>query len=294
MYLGDVLAEGSSLAASTRATVHKRIARARGAIREVKSVMEDFRMQAIGGMAGAWDLWKGGICASLLANSGTWVKLEKEDIKKLNDIFHEFLRNIYSCPPSTPLPALRSQAGMVSIEYLVYREKICLVSKLLHRTEPGNYARQVLEEQIMMGWEGIAKEARELCDMLGLPDIAKKDIHREDVTMAMKYHHLKKVKEEMKPYSKMEKLIHKDCTKMEEYMTEKSLEDARLEFKWQTGMLDSRVKKKAMYKNSHFPVCCPHCPKGRSVDAPKSPAHSTGWTTAPTGPSDRASTPRCS
>ena len=106
--------------------------------------------------------------------------------------------------------------------------------------------------------------------------------------------HLKKVKEEMKPYSKMEKLIHKDCTKMEEYMTEKSLEDARLEFKWQTGMLDSRAKKKAKYKNSHFPVCCPHCPKGRSVDAPKSPAHSTGWTTAPTGPSDRASTPRWS
>ena len=88
MYLGDVLAEGSSLAASTRDTVDKRIARARGAIREVKSVMEDFRMQAIGGMAGAWDLWKAGICASLLANSGTWVKLEKEDIKKLNDIFH--------------------------------------------------------------------------------------------------------------------------------------------------------------------------------------------------------------
>ena len=50
--------------------------------------------------------------------------------------------------------------------------------------------------------------------------------------------HLKKMKEEMKPYSKMEKLIHKDCTKMEEYITEKSLEDVRLDFKWQTGMLD--------------------------------------------------------
>ena len=100
---------------------------------------------------------------------------------------------------------------MVSAEYLVYREKICLVGKLLHRTEPGNYARQVLEEQIRMGWEGITKEARE-----GLPDIAEKDVHREDVTMAMKYHHLKKVKEKMKPYSKMEKLIHKDCTKMQE------------------------------------------------------------------------------
>ena len=162
MYMGDVLAEGSSLAASTSATVTKRIARARGAIREVKSIMEDFRMQAIGGMSGAWDLWKSGISASLLANCGTWVKLEKEEIKKLNKVFHEFLRNIYACPPSTPLPALRSQAGMVSIEYLVWTEQICLVSKLLHGSEPDSYARQVLEEQLFMGWDGIVKEAREL------------------------------------------------------------------------------------------------------------------------------------
>ena len=68
LYLGDVLAEGSSLAVSTSATVDKRIARAKGSIREVKSILEDSRMQAIGGMAGAWDLWDVGICASLLAN----------------------------------------------------------------------------------------------------------------------------------------------------------------------------------------------------------------------------------
>ena len=155
----------------------------------------------------------------------------------------------------------------------MYREKICLVSKLLHRTEPGNYARQVLEEQIMMGLEGIAKEARELCTMLGLPDIAMKDFHREDVSMAMKYHHLKKVKEEMNHHSKMEKLMNQDCTRMEEYMKQKSLDDARLEFKWHTGMLDSRSTMKAKYKNSQYPVCCPHCPKVRFVGVPESPSH---------------------
>ena len=77
------------------------------------------------------------------------------------------------------------------------------MGKLLHRTESGNYARRVLEEQVMMGWEGIAKEAREICTKLGLSDITKKDIHRMDMSKAIKYHHLKKVKEEMKPYSKL-------------------------------------------------------------------------------------------
>ena len=124
-----------------------------------------------------------------------------------------------------------------------------------------------------MGWEGITKEVREICTKLGLPDIAKNNIHRMDVSDVINYQHLKQVKEEMKPYSKLEKIINRDCKKMEDYMKEKILEDARLEFKWQTGMLDSRVTMKAKYKYTKFPVCCPHCPEGRSVGVPESPAH---------------------
>ena len=52
-------------------------------------------MQAIVGMAGVWDLWKVCICASLLANSSTWVKLEKKEVKKLKKMT---LRN----PPQRP------------------------------------------------------------------------------------------------------------------------------------------------------------------------------------------------
>ena len=60
---------------------------------------------------------------------------------------------------------------------------------------------------------------------------------------------------------------------MKDYMKERNLEDARLEFKWQTNMLDSRTTMKGKYKNTVFPVCCPHCPEGRSVGVPESPAH---------------------
>ena len=60
---------------------------------------------------------------------------------------------------------------------------------------------------------------------------------------------------------------------MKEYMKEKNLKDARLEFKCQTNMLDSRTTMKGKYKNTVFPVCCPHCPEGRSVGVPENPAH---------------------
>ena len=57
-----------------------RVARAQGAMYEAKSLVEDFRLQAIGGMEGAWDLWNSGICSSILANCGSWVNLTKKAI----------------------------------------------------------------------------------------------------------------------------------------------------------------------------------------------------------------------
>ena len=62
------------------------------------------------------------------------------------------------------------------MEERIWLEQINLVAVILHRTEPNNYSRQILEEQLLMGWEGLAKEAKELCVQLWLPDVSKKDI----------------------------------------------------------------------------------------------------------------------
>ena len=49
---------------------------------------------------------------------------------------------------------------MLGMEQRVWLEQINLVTVILHRTDPGNYSRQILEEQILMGWEGLPKEAK--------------------------------------------------------------------------------------------------------------------------------------
>ena len=49
----------------------------------------------------------------------------------------------------------------------------------------------------------------------------------------------------------MKKLItikNENNMKMQKYMTDKSLEDSRLEFKWRTNMLDTRTTMKGKYK----------------------------------------------
>ena len=59
---------------------------------------------------------------------------------------------IYSCPPSTPKPSLRSQAGMYDCKHRIWFEKICVVNSIMHnRKEEENYAREILKEQQEQG-----------------------------------------------------------------------------------------------------------------------------------------------
>ena len=50
---------------------------------------------------------------------------------------------------------------------------------------------------MLLNWDGLVKEARELCDRHGLPDVTKQDIHREDIKLAVMYYNLKTVKDHM-------------------------------------------------------------------------------------------------
>jgi hypothetical protein len=129
VYLGDVIS-AKGLEASIVATINKRAGKVRGAVFDVKVIMSDYRMQAVGGMTGAWDLWQHALLPSLLNNFASWIGATKKVANLLNEQQNKFLRMIYSCPPLTPLLALRTQAGMLDMEKQVWLEKVCLVARL--------------------------------------------------------------------------------------------------------------------------------------------------------------------
>ena len=104
VYLGDVISS-KGLEESVKLTIDKQKSKVNGGIYEAKAIMEDFRMQAIVGMAGAWDIWETAIVPSLLANCGSWVGIGKDIYHSLNELQFKYIRSIYSCPPSTPLIA---------------------------------------------------------------------------------------------------------------------------------------------------------------------------------------------
>ena len=73
-------------------TIEDRAGKVKIAMMEVKGIIEDFRMQAVGGILGAWDLWNTAILPSLIANCGTWTELPTKAVDLCDELHNLFLR----------------------------------------------------------------------------------------------------------------------------------------------------------------------------------------------------------
>jgi hypothetical protein len=233
--------------------------------------MKDFRMQVVGGLQGAFDIWERAIIPSLMANSGSWVAINKSALKTLTELQNLFCRLAYSCPGSTPLPALLSEAGLLSMDHRVMSEKVSLVTKILNATsdQEENYARDILQEQLNNGWDGLTKEVVEICKKVGLPNGCTQYIPMDEIKKAIMMSNAQKIKEQMQGLTKLEIIMQEDLRFCQDYIKSLSLEDARLEFRWRTGMLDNRANMGRRYSGK----TCPHCEAGREDGAIESSQH---------------------
>ena len=159
---------------------------------------------------------------------------------------------------------------MTDMEHRVMLEKVCLVNSVLFKNEEqDSYARELLLEQIAMGWNGLTQEVADICRRIGLPNACKQYLSREQVSKNIKLSSLKKLKEDMRGLIKLDKIKNEDLRCPQEYMRTESLEDARLEFRWRTGMLDNRGCMGKRYKSK----ACPHCPAGREEGVEETSLH---------------------
>ena len=49
-------------------------------------MVEDFKMQAIGVIMGAWELWEKAMLPSLISGAGTWVGVTTKEIEKRDQL----------------------------------------------------------------------------------------------------------------------------------------------------------------------------------------------------------------
>ena len=129
-YLGQTLHTNGNRA-SVEATIIDRRGKIKGAMFEVKSVVDEFQMQAIGGMMAAWELWEKAMIPSLLLGAGTWMgisqKEEEEECNKLQDMFWRIMLEV---PESCPRIALRAETRMIDMKHRIWQLKLLTIMRL--------------------------------------------------------------------------------------------------------------------------------------------------------------------
>jgi hypothetical protein len=158
-YLGQVL-HREGLAKSVEATILDRKGKIKGAIYLTKQVIETIQMQAIGGMMAAKQLWERAIVPSLLHGAGTWVGISPEAEKMCEELQELFWRVMLQVPRSTPKVMLTSETQSMRMKQRIWKQKVMTARSI--RQKEGSLAKAIYEEQLEMGWPGLATEVEKI------------------------------------------------------------------------------------------------------------------------------------
>ena len=190
----------NGLSSSVEETIKKREPMIKKAIFEVVGIIEDFRIQSLGAMRSAIELFELAILPSLLNNSEVWVEISEASMKRLSELQYLFARTLFQVGKGTPKPALLVQTALLGMSQRIMMRKLTFVNALKHMSED-TLARQILEEQVEMELPGLAMECRQFCHRLGLEDITMVDIPTQEwkkmVKEAVLMDHIKEMKVEM-------------------------------------------------------------------------------------------------
>ena len=177
---------------------------------------------------------------------------EEERCEELQEYFW---RTILQVPRGTPKVALRAETGSLKMKVRIWKQKLMLAKRI--REQEGGLAKEIFEEQVAMGWPGLAREVTEVCKVVGLEDVSKKRVTKEEVDEAIFFANQKEIKEEMIKYEKLKDIKNEDFRKEQKYMEEKGIERGRMAFRVRTKMVKKvKMNFKSMYlKNLKCEAC---------------------------------------
>ena len=120
---------------SSLATVQEKIGRIKGATLEIKSIMEEFTMQALGSLMSTWILWEKALVLSLISGAGSWLGDCTNAAELCDTIQLYFWRKILSVPNSTPKIAIQAEMNTMGFKWRIWLEKCLLLRRIRMKEE---------------------------------------------------------------------------------------------------------------------------------------------------------------
>ena len=236
-YLGEIF-HSAGLARSALETIKARAGKIKAVSYEIKSIMEDYRAEVVGGALCGIELWQ--LCAlpSLLSSCSTWFEISPEAVELAEQIQLDFLWTLFKVLKSCARASLRSESGVLAIKYQIFKEKLMLLFHIRHLDETA-LANRIYLQQLKYGWAGPVKEGKEICQELGIPDVtvvqATKQEFKVMVKEACRLKDEKELKENIVQKEKIQLLKEEDC-KRKYYIEKMTLSEARILFQHRTNM----------------------------------------------------------
>ena len=204
---------------------------------EVKQIIEDFQMQALGGLAAARDLWERALVPSLLAGSGTWLGDIQEAVKLCDSIQGFYWKIILKVPDSCPKLAIRCEGNIRSTKWRIWEEK-CLLLLRIQNLEDGSLAKNIYLEAETNNWPGLGREVKDICQQLKIQDLNKYRLTKQEIQQAIEKSHQEDMLSQFDHSSKLQVIKNSDFSGFQAYFNDESIEKVRTKFKIRSKMLE--------------------------------------------------------
>ena len=211
-------------------------------------------MQTVGSMMAAKQLWEQAIVPSLLSGAGTWVSITPEAEAMCEELQELFWRVMLQVPKSSPKVMLTAETQTMMMKQRIWKMKLMTANGILKKD--GTMANDIYNEQMAMSWPGLSSEVKEICQTIGISNLNKNYISKEEIENAVFFHNYKEMKCEMERYRKLEDIKHEDFRKPQNYMESKSVENARMAYRIRCKMVKTF---KMNFKNSYKNLKCENC-----------------------------------
>ena len=181
----------------------------------------------------------------LLSNSESWLRLSKEDMKKLESIDLLFLRKLLKTPISTPKPGLYLDSGCVPLHYIIKGKRIMFLHHILTRDDDALINR-VFWAQVRKPAKGDwCQVVREDLNDIGLTELSFdciKEMNKAELKNLVNDHISSSAFDELQSekvkLSKMTSLTY-DKLEIQPYLTDPTLStrEKLLMFRWRMRMI---------------------------------------------------------
>ena len=176
-----------------------------------------------------------------------------------NNIQNFYWRLILNVPGSCPKLALLSDTFMVDMKYRIFNEK-CQLLRRTKQLEDNALAKQVYEAAEEHNWPGLGQEVRDICEEIGIEDINKYEVGKEQIQEAIFEEHYRTMIVQFETSKKLKDIKHDNFRQIQGYFNDKNLSNARLKFKICAQMVDNIPGNfKNKYKYNEEGLNCSEC-----------------------------------